>query len=83
MFLIGLFALLFLFPITGQSEEKDNKNGHIRPYSKNPFYWQFGQQPVLLIGGSEEDNLFQLADVEKQLDLLASVGGNYVRILKY
>jgi len=85
VFLIGLVAVLFLlpFPVNGQNKEKNDKSNiypeHIRPYSKNPFYWQFGQQPVFLIGGSDQDNLFQLPDIEEQLDLLASVGGNYVR----
>ena len=31
------------------------------------------------MGGSVEDNLFQIADIEAHLDLLHSVGGNYVR----
>lgn len=51
----------------------------IRPYRFNPFYWQYREKPVLLLGGSREDNLFQIHDLESQLDLLASVGGNYVR----
>ncbi len=51
----------------------------IQPYVKNPFYWQYCGKPVLLIGGSKEDNLFQISDLEKHLDLLASVGGNYIR----
>ena len=51
----------------------------IRPYSQNPLYWQYKGKPVLLLGGSVEDNLFQIPDIEEHLDLLASVGGNYVR----
>ena len=51
----------------------------IQPYAKNPFYWQYKGKPVLLLGGSVEDNLFQIPDLEAHLDLLASVGGNYVR----
>jgi len=51
----------------------------IRPYAANPFYWQYKGRPVLLLGGSIEDNLFQIPDIEEHLDLLASVGGNYVR----
>jgi hypothetical protein len=51
----------------------------IRPYTKNRFYWQYGGEPVLLLGGSVEDNLFQIPDLEAHLDLLRSVGGNYVR----
>ena len=44
-----------------------------------PQYWEYHDGPVLLLGGSDEDNLFQLLQLEKQLDLLVSVGGNYVR----
>ena len=51
----------------------------IRPYAKNPCYWQYKGKPVLLLGGSVEDNLFQIPDLVAHLDLLASVGGNYVR----
>ena len=32
-----------------------------------------------MLGGSIEDNLFQIPDLEEHLDLLSSVGGNYVR----
>lgn len=44
-----------------------------------PQYWENDGEPVLLLGGSDEDNLFQLPELEAQLDLLTSVGGNYVR----
>lgn len=48
-------------------------------YPENPRYWAYKGEPVLLIGGSVEDNLFQIPDLAAHLDLLASVGGNYVR----
>ena len=51
----------------------------IQPYSGNRFYWQYKGQPVLLLGGSVEDNLFQIPNLKEHLDLLQSVGGNYVR----
>ena len=53
----------------------------IQPYARNPFYWQYQGKPVLLLGGSDDDNLFQWtgAALTGQLDLLASVGGNYLR----
>jgi hypothetical protein len=34
---------------------------------------------MMLLGGSVEDNLFQIKGLEEHLDLMASVGGNYVR----
>ena len=51
----------------------------IEIYTSNPAYWQYGGEPILLLGGSREDNLFQIPDIKKHLDLLKSVGGNYVR----
>ncbi|MCK4293613.1 MAG: hypothetical protein KAY65_10485, partial [Planctomycetes bacterium] len=51
----------------------------IQPYKKNPCYWQYKGKPVLLLGGSKDDNLFQIPDMKEHLDLLASVGGNYIR----
>lgn len=51
----------------------------IAPSAEHPRYWQYEGEPVMLLGGSDEDNLFQVADLAAQLRLLASVGGNYVR----
>jgi len=51
----------------------------IEIYRPNPSYWQYDGKPVLLLGGSKEDNLFQIPDLKEHLDLLKSVGGNYVR----
>jgi len=48
----------------------------IRPWTEDARYWQYRGAPVLLVGGSREDNLFQIPDLQEQLDLLASVGGN-------
>ncbi len=51
----------------------------IRPWVENPRYWQYRGKPDLLLGGTKDDNLFQIPDLEEHLDLLASVGGNYIR----
>jgi hypothetical protein len=51
----------------------------IAPSATHPQYWAKNGKNIMLLGGSDEDNLFQLKDVHKQLDLLKSVGGNYVR----
>jgi hypothetical protein len=54
--------------------------GRIQPYSENPYYWQYKGKPMLLLGGSWQDNLFNHPiGLERHLDLLQSVGGNYVR----
>ncbi len=51
----------------------------IQPSTDYPGYWKFNGEPTLLLGGSVEDNLFQITQVTQHLDLLARVGGNYVR----
>jgi hypothetical protein len=51
----------------------------LRVSDENPWYWQYQGRPILLIGGSDEDNLFQFRKLETHLDLLAAAGGNYVR----
>lgn len=56
-----------------------NNADRIRPADDNPGFWQYKGKPILLLGGSIEDNLFQIPDLREHLDLLRSVGGNYVR----
>ena len=40
----------------------------LRPYEENPSYWQYRGEPVLLLGGSDDDNLFQLPNLEAHLE---------------
>lgn len=55
-------------------------NDYIHPYDGNPYYWQYKGNPVLLLGGSWQDNLFNHpVGLERHLDLLLESGGNYVR----
>ncbi|MGC9451623.1 MAG: hypothetical protein ACP5I4_09265 [Oceanipulchritudo sp.] len=51
----------------------------LQPWKQNPSFWQYNGKPVLLLGGSVEDNLFQIDGLEAHLDTLAACGGNYVR----
>lgn len=51
----------------------------IRPSAENPRYWSYNGRTVLLIGGSIEDNLFQIEELEHHLDVLVAAGGNYIR----
>jgi len=53
--------------------------GGIDIYVRNRRYWQYEGRPVLLLGGSVEDNLFQVPDLARELDTLVAAGGNYVR----
>lgn len=56
-------------------------NQRIHPSTRNPFYWEYGGRMQLLVGGSNDDNLFQWtgSDLTDHLDLLVDCGGNYVR----
>lgn len=71
---LAWFALL-LFAGSAVAEPAD----HIRPSPENPYYWQYDGKPVRLVGGSKDDNLFQIPDLETHLDELKAAGGNYVR----
>lgn len=51
----------------------------IRPHSSNSWYWQYQGRPVMLLGGSKDDNLFQVPDLKEHLDAMAAAGANYIR----
>jgi len=51
----------------------------IQPWPQNPRYWQYQGRPVLLLGGSKDDNLFQIPDLREHLDEMKAVGANYIR----
>jgi len=70
-----LFSFLSLTALWLQGSDQ------IQPWTVNPSYWQYKGQPLLLVGGSDDDNLFQwpAEQLRQQLDLIASAGGNYVR----
>jgi Family of unknown function (DUF6298) len=75
-----LTALAILLVFTGVSRTDDSKKSPwIQVYKENPRYWQYKGKPVLLLGGSKDDSLFQIPDLKQHLDDLAAVGGNYIR----
>jgi hypothetical protein len=57
--------------------------GQIRPHTANAGYWEYRGEPVLLVGASDRDNLFQWAGdgerLTRHLDLLAECGGRSPR----
>lgn len=60
-------------------EQLQQSSAGIQIYPKNPSYWMYDGEPILLIGGSMEDNLFQIDELKAHLELLHAVGGNFVR----
>ena len=51
----------------------------IQPWKENPSYWQYEGKPVMLLGASKDDSLFQLPDLKEHLDQMQAVGANYIR----
>ncbi|MEE3235174.1 MAG: hypothetical protein VX294_13480 [Candidatus Latescibacterota bacterium] len=58
-----------------------SENFNVRQSTNNPWYWSYGDKTILLLGGSDDDNLFQWpsSDLTTQLDRLERVGGNIIR----
>lgn len=75
---ILLAAAFVLFPLTKNFTAAEEG---LQPWKDNPWYWSFGGNPVLLLGGSDDDNLFQWPEEQllPQLDRLAASGGNVIR----
>lgn len=53
----------------------------IRPWSQNPWYWSYEGEPILLIGGSDDDNLFQWPREQliPHLNRMRKAGANVIR----
>ena len=51
----------------------------IQPSTTHLQFWEYQGKPILLLGGSDEDNLFQYEPLALHLDTLQAAGGNYVR----
>jgi hypothetical protein len=76
---VTLWVVAGVFPGMFVSALADANHG-IRPYSGNPYYWEYKGKPTLLLGGSEQDNLFNHPEgLAAQLDTLMNSGGNYIR----
>jgi hypothetical protein len=73
--LVIFFVLsMFLFPPLASFAT-------VKPYVSNPRYWQYNGAPIFLRGGSDTHNPFNVTSLDPiaHLDLLKSVGGNYIR----
>ena len=53
----------------------------LQVWKENAWYWSYRGKPVLLLGGSDDDNLFQWPPEKlvEQLDRLEAAGGNVIR----
>ena len=72
-------ALLVGIFVNAPAQTTPGSRGRIDIYKANPAYWQYKGKPVLLLGGSKDDNLFQIPDLQEHLDEMVAVGANYIR----
>lgn len=76
---IGITRIFLFMMLLSMGSGSPGFGQGIRPYDKNPFYWEFRGKPCLLVGGSVDDDLFQVPWFEPHLDTLVACGGNYIR----
>jgi len=76
---LGLIIAMILPACNQENSVSARNESCIKPWTVNPRYWQYHGKPVLLLGASDNDNLFQNENLESHLDSLADIGGNYIR----
>ena len=76
-----IFVLLPILIFFVTCSNQNMEESRIQPWSENQWYWQFNGKPVLLLGASSDDNLFQWPQkmLIPHLDSMKAVGANYVR----
>jgi len=84
LFFLIVFAFWYVLVQYGQKfvaphNKPDKASIPIAPDNDYPNYWSMNGETTMLLGGSVEDNLFQIDNLEEHLDLLKNAGGNYVR----
>ncbi|MEM1138081.1 MAG: hypothetical protein AAGI07_19780 [Bacteroidota bacterium] len=79
------FTGLFFLSACGATQKKANEatldriNSAISVSIETPNYWAYKGKNVMLLGGSNEDNAFQMPGIITHLDELKATGGNYIR----
>jgi len=75
---LATIAAIFLLITSGQAKNSSNS---IQPWADNLWYWQYKGEPVMLLGASNDDNLFQwpVDILIPHLDSMKAIGANYVR----
>jgi hypothetical protein len=75
--LILFLSVIIFSPVIAAGQSDDA----IQPWQENPWYRQYKSEPVLLLGASSDDNLFQWP-ADRLIPHPASMkaaGANYVR----
>lgn len=77
--LVTALGVILAAPVRLAAEDT---NAHrIKPYAKNPNYWQYKGRPVMLLGGNQWDAPFFVQDQKSVYDELQTAGGNYLRYI--
>jgi hypothetical protein len=81
---VFVYALLLSGISCQANKEETRDDRRIKPWTEDSRYWQYKGEPILLLGGSDQDNLFNHPNIgpnglEAHLDLLTAAGGNYLR----
>ena len=64
--LIFSVLLAFVYTLT-QCKSLSEDEKRVKPWVENPRYWQYKGNPVLLLGATDNDNLFQNDNLESHL----------------
>lgn len=81
VYAIPVLILLIFSVSCGKKSVETQKPGltGIQISESHPEFWTWNGNEIMLLGGSVEDNLFQIDNLGEHLELLRSSGGNYVR----
>ena len=79
--LLCLSLLICAAEITYSQNMPNYDKKRIRPWSENNRYWQYEGKPIILLGASDDDNLFQWPAelLIPHLDNMKKIGANFVR----
>lgn len=79
LFCTASLSAFCLVSLLARSAFPDDADQRIRPSAENPWYWQYEGRPLVLVGGSDDDNPFQWPEMERHLADVRAAGGNYIR----
>ncbi|MDR9366386.1 MAG: hypothetical protein RI575_13690 [Balneolaceae bacterium] len=74
-----IFGFLLVLSFNWDTLSAQGNDDRIQPYQENGYYWQYKGEPVILLGGTDDDNLFQMPNLREHLEELREAGGNYIR----
>jgi len=74
-------SLIFSIIILTSCQNTGTTDASIQPWTENNWYWQYKGKPIMLLGASSDDNLFQWPSdlLIPHLDSMELAGANYVR----